>query len=289
MEVANDYNICMIAGKGGLGRLITWFHFAELPEEAQKIHDNEIVFLTGTLLRKKKDFVEFAKTAMQCNASALLVLASNIPRDIVELCNEQEFPLLTMDENIDVSSVSRLLCVQLLESEKANRQLFSAMKNAISFPNKTDLYVPTLIQYGFSQHDHFAVAIIKMKNFDQLSSAEIQWLVNQMEQQLLATGDKSFILTMENIFVLVFAQYTEKEVHSLMLKIISLLRMKEYSFYAGVSLNVAGIEKLSQAYMQAKHVVALGEKKEWTNTLRSYNDLGIYQLFLKIRILRKIS
>ena len=58
--------------------------------------------------------------------------------------------------------------------------------------------------------------------------------------------------------------------------------MKDYTFYAGMSLNVQGLEKLSQAYMQAKHVTELSEKKEWKNMLCTYDELGVYQLLLAI-------
>ena len=56
--------------------------------------------------------------------------------------------------SVNISNITKLLSIQLLESEKINRQLFSAMKNAISFPGKMEGYLPTLLQYGFKKMSH---------------------------------------------------------------------------------------------------------------------------------------
>ena len=121
------------------------------------------------------------------------------------------------------------------------------MKNAISFPQKTGLYMPTFMQYGFKVQEHYTAAFIKVEDMAELPTSEIQWIVKLMEQQLLATGDKSFVLTMDDGFVFVFSNYSSAAIQNVLLKIIVLLRMKDYTFYAGMSLNVQGLEKLLHA------------------------------------------
>lgn len=156
------------------------------------------------------------------------------------------------------------------------------MKNAISFPDKTDGYLPTLMQYGFKKNETYAVTIIKLKNLESISSSEAQWIVKSMESQLLSAGDKSFILTMEDIFVFVFSNYAEEEIKGIVLKIIVLLRMMDYKFFVGSSINYPSIEMLSQAYVQAKKVTNLSERKGWENILVQYRELGTYKLLLAV-------
>ena len=87
---------------------------------------------------------------------------------------------------------------------------------------------------------------------------------------------------MEDIFVLVFSNYIDQDIGEIILKIIVQLRMKEYTFFTGVSLNLPGLEKLSQTYLQARQTVDLSEKMDWKNMLVRYNELGVYQLLLAI-------
>ena len=286
LDVVSEYRVDLVAGRIGVGRSIDWFHFIERTDETERINANELVFVQAAHLEDGAASRALLRRIVEKDASGIVVVVDprkqTLPPALAAFCDEAHFPLIEVAYDADVSSISKLLCIQLLESEKASRQLFSAMKNAISFPQKTGLYVPTFLQYGFKVQEQYTAAIIKVKDLAELPTSEVQWLVKLMEQQLLATGDKSFVLTMDDGFVFVFSNYSSADIQNVLLKIIVLLRMKDYTFYAGMSLNVQGLEKLSQAYMQAKHVTELSEKKEWKNMLSTYDELGVYQLLLAI-------
>lgn len=286
LDVVSDYRIGLVAGRIGIGRPVDWFHFVESAQDGAMVNENELVFINHACLESVDDPLALLHQLVEKNSSGVVVALDKrtqvLAPALLEFCDRAHFPLIEMAADADISSISKLLCIQLLESEKASRQLFSAMKNAISFPQKTGLYMPTFMQYGFKVQEHYTAAFIKVEDMAELPTSEIQWIVKLMEQQLLATGDKSFVLTMDDGFVFVFSNYSSADIQNVLLKIIVLLRMKDYTFYAGMSLNVQGLEKLSQAYMQAKHVTELSEKKEWKNMLSTYDELGVYQLLLAI-------
>lgn len=286
LDIVSDYKLKVIAGEKGLGNVAEWFHFAEDIHELQHVNEKELFFSAGVHLQETELFLQFIQQLIACQSSGLVLILGHhlkeVPQEILQFCNEQKFPLIKASCDINISNVVKLFCLQILESEKASKQLFSAMKNAISFPQKTELYTPTFLQYGFRKKESYATAIIKIEQINNLTASEAQWIVKSMEQVLLSAGDKSFVLTMEDIFVLVFSNYSNQAICDIILKIIVLLRMKEYTFYTGVSSNLPGIEALSKNYLQAKQTVDLSEKMEWKNILVHYNELGPYQLLLSI-------
>lgn len=286
LETVSDYKVNLIAGKSGISNIIEWFHMVENPFEIEHINEKELVFSSGMSMDTESNFMDFLEQLVARKGSGLVVAYGNylkcISDQVKKFCNERGFPLMLVAYSVNVSNITKLLSIQLLESEKINRQLFSAMKNAISFPEKTEGYLPTLLQYGFRKNETYAVTIIKLKHLELISSSEIQWIVKSMESQLLSAGDKSFVLTMDDIFVFVFSNYSEEEIKAIMLKIIMLLRMKEYKFFVGSSVNHLGMQKLSQAYVQAKKVVNLSGRKGWENIMIQYSELGVYQLLLAI-------
>lgn len=286
LETVSDYKVNLIAGKSGISNIIEWFHMVENPFEIEHINEKELVFSSGMSMDTESNFMDFLEQLVARKGSGLVVAYGNylkcISDQVKKFCNERGFPLMLVAYSVNVSNITKLLSIQLLESEKINRQLFSAMKNAISFPEKTEGYLPTLLQYGFRKNETYAVTIIKLKHLELISSSEIQWIVKSMESQLLSAGDKSFVLTMDDIFVFVFSNYSEEEIKAIMLKIIMLLRMKEYKFFVGSSVNHLGMQKLSQAYVQAKKVVNLSGRKGWGNIMIQYSELGVYQLLLAI-------
>lgn len=286
LETVSDYKVNLIAGKSGISNIIEWFHMVENPFEIEHINEKELVFSSGMSMDTESNFMDFLEQLVARKGSGLVVAYGNylkcISDQVKKFCNERGFPLMLVAYSVNVSNITKLLSIQLLESEKINRQLFSAMKNAISFPEKTEGYLPTLLQYGFRKNETYAVTIIKLKHLELISSSEIQWIVKSMESQLLSAGDKSFVLTMDDIFVFVFSNYSEEGIKAIMLKIIMLLRMKEYKFFVGSSVNHLGMQKLSQAYVQAKKVVNLSGRKGWGNIMIQYSELGVYQLLLAI-------
>lgn len=286
LDIVGDYKLKTVAGEDGLGNITEWFHFVEDVYELKHVNEKELIFSSGRQLQEEAAFRQFIEQLIFIHCSGLVVPVGRhlqeIPCSIVQFCDEKEFPLIKAPQGINISNVIKLFCLQILESEKANKQLFSAMKNAISFPQKTELYTPTFLQYGFRKKEPYTTAIIKIDQMNTLAASEVQWIVKSIEQQLLSAGDKSFVLTMEDIFVLVFSNYIEQDISDIILKIIVQLRMKEYTFFTGISLNLPGLDKLSQTYLQARQTVDLSEKMNWKNMLVRYNELGVYQLLLAI-------
>lgn len=286
METVSDYKVNLVAGKDGIGNIIEWFQIVENNLAMTHVNNNELVFCSGEDMNDEAVFVRFIEELIARQSSGLVIMQGHYLTEISDvvknLCNIQRFPLMVLASSVNMSTITKLLSIQLLESEKINRQLFSAMKNAISFPKKLDGYVPTLVQSGFKKNEPYAVSIVKMKHRELITSSESQWLVKSMEAQLLKAGDKSFVLTMDDIYVFVFSNYSEEEMREIMLKMIMLLRMKEYQFYVGSSINCSDVEQLTNAYVQAKKVVNLSERNGWENQLVQYRELDVYQLLLAI-------
>lgn len=286
METVSDYKVNLVAGKDGIGNIIEWFQIVENNLAMTQVNNNELVFCSGEDMDDEAVFVRFIEELIARQSSGLVIIQGHYLTEISDvvknLCNIQRFPLMVLASSVNMSTITKLLSIQLLESEKINRQLFSAMKNAISFPKKLDGYVPTLVQSGFKKNEPYAVSIVKMKHRELITSSESQWLVKSMEAQLLKAGDKSFVLTMDDIYVFVFSNYSEEEMREIMLKMIMLLRMKEYQFYVGSSINHSDVEQLTNAYVQAKKVVNLSERNGWENQLVQYRELDVYQLLLAI-------
>ncbi|MBR5318029.1 MAG: PucR family transcriptional regulator ligand-binding domain-containing protein [Peptococcaceae bacterium] len=286
MDLVSDYKLKLVAGENGLGNIAEWFHFVEHDRELLYLNEKELVFSTGGDMQDNAALLEFIRKLLRQHCSGLVLSAGccmgEVSKEVVAYCHEYKFPLLKAPDDANISDIVKLFCLQILESEKANKQLFSAMKNAISFPQKTELYIPTFLQYGFRKKESYTTVIIEIEQIQALLAPEIQWLVKSIEQTLLSAGDKSFVLNMEGIFVLVLSNYTAQAIRDIVLKIIVMLRMKEYTFFTGVSSNLAGLENLSSSYLQAKQTIDLSVKKDWKNMLVHYDELGVYQLLLSI-------
>lgn len=193
LDIVSDYKLKPVAGEEGLDNMTEWFHFVEDAYELDHINEKELIFSSGRHLQEELVFLQFIEQLISMHCSGLVVslgyYLQGIPCSVVQFCNEKEFPLIKAPQGINISNVIKLFCLQILESEKANKQLFSAMKNAISFPQKTELYTPTFLQYGFRKKEPYTTAIIKIDQMNTLAASEVQWIIKSIEQQLLSAGD----------------------------------------------------------------------------------------------------
>ena len=286
LDIVSDYKLKPIAGESGLGNIAEWFHFVENDRELLHVNEKELIFSSAAGVMDAAVLLDLIRKLVRKQCSGIVVSGSDnglaISPEVIAYCDENRFPFLKAPADANISNITKLFCLQILESEKANKQLFSAMKNAISFPQKTELYTPTFLQYGFRKKEPYTTVIIEIEQMEHIAASEVQWLVKSIEQTLLSAGDKSFVLNMEGIFVLVFSNYTNQAIREMVLKIIVLLRMKEYTFFTGVSSNLSGLENLSSSYLQAKQTLDLSIKKGWKNMLVHYDELGVYQLLMSI-------
>ena len=182
LDIVGDYKLKTVAGEDGLGNITEWFHFVEDVYELKHVNEKELIFSSGRQLQEEAAFRQFIEQLIFIHCSGLVVPVGRhlqeIPCSIVQFCDEKEFPLIKAPQGINISNVIKLFCLQILESEKANKQLFSAMKNAISFPQKTERAekkisktqtVPT--RHGAGPQGRFLFALIPFDRLEKRSDA----------------------------------------------------------------------------------------------------------------------
>ena len=278
--------IKLVAGEGGLDNMVEWFHVMVDEKEAPFINEGELIVTSASFFEDTTAFFAFVQAMHDKETCGMLIPLgrglAQLPTEVVDYCNAHAYPLIVASRKCDMSRLMKVFSMQILSAEKASHQLFPAMKNAISFPKKTELYMPTFFEYGFQNKDSYTVIIIKVEEFQAMTTTERKRLIKFMEQTLLVAGDKSFELTMDDVFVLVFSDYSGTRIKEITSKIIERLRKRGYTFYAGMSENLPGLYALSSAYLQTEQIISMSEQLEWKNILVHYRDLGALRLLLSV-------
>lgn len=274
----------LVAGQEGNQLRAEWIHIVESLTSTQAVEKHELVIIDGQNIQTESGLLEVVISIVEQQASGILLPLyaplKKVPGTLLRYCNEKKLPLITLPGNVAISQLTRMISRELLESEKASRQLFSALKNAISFPQKKDLYQPTLLQYGFQDKSYYTLAVIDMVYQAQMEEEEVQGVVKTIEGILMSAGDKSFVLNMDGILILMFADYSRDRINTIMLKILSSLRANGIIFFAGCGQTLQDVVNISKSYIQAKRSIDLAKKLNWKNILVDYDDLGIYKLLL---------
>ena len=106
------YRIRLVAGKKGIyNHEINWVTIVEDYSVEKFKHINQIILTSGLNYKNEEELLEYVKCLKEVQVSAIIInigkYIKEVPKSIVEYCNETDIPLYTMpwdvlmsDENI---------------------------------------------------------------------------------------------------------------------------------------------------------------------------------------------
>ena len=187
IKLSELYNSCdkknfkLIAGEKNINNSVSWIHMVEGMEITQFVEPNELSFTTGIAIENEEELFELVKSSYHSNATGFVInigpFISRIPEEIINFCNEHDFPLFEMPWHVHLAEIMRKFCYQITLAERVEIELSSAIKNALFFPSQKDSYMPELERHGFKSENSYCISIIEIFDSNNLP-------VIDMEKQL---------------------------------------------------------------------------------------------------------
>ena len=238
IKLSELYNSCdkknfkLIAGEKNINNSVSWIHMVEGMEITQFVEPNELSFTTGIAIENEEELFELVKSSYYSNATGFVInigpFISRIPEEIINFCNEHDFPLFEMPWHVHLAEIMRKFCYQITLAERVEIELSSAIKNALFFPSQKDSYMPQLERYGFKSENSYCISIIEIFDNNNLPIIDMEKqlsLLKKIENALIFNSNGICSLIIENKFVVLFSGYEELEVKNVYTK--NLKRLKE--------------------------------------------------------------
>lgn len=102
----------VIAGSKGLNRQVKWTHILEVQEIESLINGGELILTTGVGLQlDPQTQLKYVKRLIEKNASCICIergtYFKEIPKELIELANEQDFPLIVFEEKVKFVDITQ--------------------------------------------------------------------------------------------------------------------------------------------------------------------------------------
>jgi len=292
-ESTNKRDIKLIAGKNGLDNVVRWAHMIEGKEISTYLEGQELSFVTGIALGKDESLFELVKHTYYNQASGMVInigpYIEGISEEILQFCDENDFPLFQIPWHIYMANFIKDFCYQITISDRINIELLSAIKNAIFFPDQENLYKPQLEIHNFSANWPYCIAIIEIlenSTGEIIGDEKRAKLLKNIENILIYSYKRTFIFELKDRFVLVFAEYSEDEirniVHEIKRKCREILKKKNKMYFC-IGETSKNIYDISKSYHQAISILKLQKKRENSDEITAYSELGLYKLLLSMQ------
>lgn len=161
-----NYNMKLVAGRGGMDNTVRWVHMVEDSEVPDFLHGNELVFTTGIGHIGNAWLEPFVKGLKEHNAVGLVVnLGPHIdavPSRVIVYCEENDFPLFTLPWQVHIIDITYSFCRRIIDNEEAETTLAGAFRNLIFSPDKKDGYAAALERMGFSENASYTVVAVSV-------------------------------------------------------------------------------------------------------------------------------
>lgn len=287
------YRIRLVAGRKGIyNHEINWVTIVEDYSVEKFKHINQIILTSGLNYKNEEELLEYVKCLKEVQVSAIIInigkYIKEVPKSIVEYCNETDIPLYTMPWDVLMSDVVRDISKTIIKSDMESADISDLIKGVIFNTDNINALLNKLMFYGFSDNRVYCPMIIRVEDFSEHRS---EMLIKGIENSCVHIIDKlvkpnnesSGIITFlhKNMVVLIFVDaeraYIEKLIHILRE---NLMIFVEYKISMCVGKLNDTIYNLSSNFRKLMPFLNVASKSE--TGVVFYDDMGIYRILSEV-------
>lgn len=285
IETTDQYQLTLEAGKNGCGNSISWVHMIEDTSIIQQLWGKELIVTTGLGFQNDDLLFHFIKYLVKYHCVGLVVSMGNyvleIPQEIIDYCNDQDFPLLTIPKNVHIPDLVKDFSIRCLSAEKEDRQVSKYFKNVFANSKLIEDSKHQLME-SFDVEGTFQIVMIGLDGCEQLDAIERKKIAFQLEICFEKIESGYSFFWYDNHFVLVVNNLDEDELENVVYGMYKRAkkRIESHTIHIGMSNQVKSFNHVILAYKRACAAVRMAEKFQYSTV--SFTEMGVYQLLFLI-------
>lgn len=280
-----QYHLKLLAGQEGCSNTISWVHMIEDTTIIQQLWGKELVVTTGHGFQSEEELFMLIKCLIKYNSVGLIINIGKyifeIPLSIIDYCNEQEFPLLTIPWEVHLADLIKDFCMRCLYSEKEDRELSKLFQEILTNNQIIEEARPQLMS-AFDVDGDFQVVLIKVEGSDNFNAIERRKIAFQIELCFEKIDSSYAFFWYDEYFVLIVNNLKEDELKVIINKMHkrSKKRIDDKRVYLGIGSQMKDLGQVYLSYKRAKAAVLMA--MQFKLPIVFFEDMGVYQILFSI-------
>ena len=276
-----NYGLKAVAGFNGFNNLVEWVHIMESSNVGAFLRGQELVFTTGVMNNTGRWLLEFVKQLDKASASGLIVnIGPYIPAidtEVIEYCNERNFPLFTLPWKTRVVDMTRDFCTIISQSINHDTDVSNAFKNLVLNIGNRENQLTSLESGGFNRNGSYYVVCIGSRNSDENLDDKVNVL---SEQTAKAISDLYCSFEYNGCIIALLYKYNKLDLEAFCKDLKNLCKSKSIEISIGVSSKIDGMDKKTKGFEYAVSAYNMAVKRDFYCMF--YEDMDIYKLFVEV-------
>lgn len=276
------YKMQVLAGGNGWSNSISWILMIEDSVVLRNFKGKDLAVTTGFGFDTESKLFRLVEKLISLHASGLIINTGRyiheIPDSVIEICNENDFPLLTVPWDIMLFDMIKNLSLRVLLQNEADAQISNAFIRMIESPETAKESMKELLAY-FDVDGTFQIVLISTGDLDSMDTVERRRLEYRLQLYLENLSHNGHLFYYAGNFVLIVNALSETELDEILKGFLRRAKRKliEQKMSVGVGSVVIGVENLQKGYKRANAAIekALQTKKD----IIYFDKMGIYRLF----------
>jgi DNA-binding PucR family transcriptional regulator len=294
----------IVAGRGGLNKVIKWVHVMENPKYTEWLKGGELLLTTGVAIGEDiSDLLKFIEDINSRNLSGLVInvgpYIKEIPEEVIKLGDSLDFPIFELPFEVGFIDISQSICRSIFTNKIEQESMDNFMKDIIfnDLP-VTDEFLNRAISYGYNPQMPYCAFIVKIDNFrdfiknnkitDEREALEIKQHVGQVVTDTMNKWNRKVLHTIQNnsIELMLPIEKRDKEndkINNIAKDVIKEVKAKinDLNVNIGIGDYFVDLKNFRKSIVEAEKVLKILPITKEENIGR-YKDMGIYRVFFEL-------
>lgn len=285
IQTKDIYHLELLAGKAGCGNSISWVHMIEDTTIIQQLWGKELAVTTGLGFQDHDSLFEFIKCLVKYHIVGLIINTGKyifeIPQDIIDYCDEQEFPLLVMPWEVHLADLIKDFSMRCLRSEREDNEISKLFQKIFIEPNVVEEVRQTLMS-SFDVDGNFQVVLVAIENSDQFDAIERRRISFQLQLCFEKIDSPYSNFWFDNYFVLIVNNLKPDLLEKIIKKMYERARKRIHDrfIYLGIGSQMPDLAQVILSYKRALASVKMAIKFKYP--ILYFEEMGIYQILFTI-------
>lgn len=279
------YKMQLIAGEKGWSNSISFLMMLEDFTILHNFSGKELAVTTGLGFDTEEKQIRLTEELIAHNAAGLVVNTGHyiheIPQRMIELCNENDLPLLTVPWEVILVDMVKDLSIRVFLQGTTDQQISQAFISAIENPGAVENYLQELLPY-FDTDGEFQVFLITMPGLDSMDTVERRRLEYRLSLAITNLTHNGHFFYYDACFILITNAVSREDTNAIIGGFDQriYLKMPDRRVYIGAGSRVTDIRNLHLSYHRAK--AAVRRAMDAGDSIVYFDEMGVWQLLYLI-------
>lgn len=284
-QTGDLYCLKLIAGEQGCENSISWVHMIEDTTIIQQLWGKELAVTTGLGFQSHDALLKFIQTLIRYHSVGLIINTGkyifDIPEDIIDLCNEHHFPLLTTPWRIHMADLIKDFSMRCITSQKDDKQISRQFKKLLIDPRSIE-GVKEELKEMFDINGYFQVLMIAIENSETIDFIERRRIAMQIELCFDKIACPLSFFWFDGYFVLILNNLDVEELEIIINRMYqrSKKKLKDHVLHIGVGTRMKKLDNVIGSYKRSLASVEMANCFHYPMIF--FEEMGIYQILFSI-------